>query len=91
MANATSRVALLFQNFFAVRGFKSKGVELPWPYSMYLGLASLGGGLIGSLVASRVPDTVFTKIFVIVMVLAVVLIVYDLFKLVGKERFDFKS
>jgi DNA polymerase-3 subunit alpha len=45
MANATSRVALLFQNFFAVRGFKSKGVELPWPYSMYLGLASLFGDM----------------------------------------------
>jgi uncharacterized membrane protein YfcA len=29
VANATSRVGILFQNFFAVGGFKSKGVELP--------------------------------------------------------------
>jgi hypothetical protein len=91
IANATSRVALLFQNFFAVRGFKSKGVELPWPYSLYLGIASLGGGLIGSLVASRVPDAIFTRIFVVVMVLAVVLIIYDPFKSAGKERLDFRS
>ncbi len=91
IANATSRVALLFQNVFAVGGFKSKGVELPWPYSLYLGLASLGGGLIGSLVASKVPDAVFTKIFVGVMILAVALILYDPFKSSGKERLDFRS
>ena len=91
MANATSRVALLFQNFFAVGGFRSKGVELPWPYSLYLGLASLGGGLIGALVASKVPDAIFTKIFVGVMILAVFLIVYDPFKSSGKEKLDNRS
>ena len=91
MANATSRVALLFQNIFAVGGFRSKGVELPWPYSLYLGLSSLGGGLIGSLVASKVSDTIFTKIFVVVMILAVVLIIYDPFKSSGEERLSIKS
>ncbi len=90
-ANATSRVALLFQNITAVGGFKSKGVELPWPYSLYLGLASLGGGLIGSLIASGVPDEVFTKIFVGVMFLAVFLIIYDPFKSKGQEKMDLKS
>src|SRR6478736_8914898 len=84
-ANATSRVAILFQNITAVGGFKSKGLELPWPYSLYLGLSSLGGGLIGSLLASHVPDEVFSKIFVGVMVLAVVLIIYDPFKSKGEE------
>lgn len=67
MANATSRVAILFQNIFAVIGFKSKGVKLPWPYSIYLGLASLGGGVLGSFLASRVPDEIFSKIFVGIM------------------------
>jgi uncharacterized membrane protein YfcA len=90
-ANATSRVALLFQNIFAVGGFKSKGVDLPWPYSLYLGLASLGGGVIGSLIASNVEDAVFTRIFVGVMLLAVGLIIYDPFKSGGKERLDTKS
>lgn len=90
-ANATSRVALLFQNLFAVGGFRSKNVALPWPYSLYLGLTSLGGGIIGSLVASTVADTVFTKIFVIVMLLAVVLILFDPFKSTGTERLDVRS
>jgi uncharacterized membrane protein YfcA len=85
-ANATSRVALLFQNIFAVGGFKSKGVELPWPYSLYLGLASLGGGLIGSLLASQVPDEIFKKIFVGVMIGAVAMIIFDPFKSNGQEK-----
>lgn len=86
MANATSRVALLFQNIFAVGGFRSKNIELPWPYSLYLGLASLGGGLIGALLASQVPDEVFKKIFVGVMIGAVMLIIYDPFKSKGQEK-----
>jgi uncharacterized membrane protein YfcA len=90
-ANATSRVALLFQNMFAVGGFKSKGVELPWPYSLYLGVSSLFGGFIGSLLASRVADEVFNKIFVGVMILSVFLILYDPFKSKGPERLAFKD
>lgn len=90
-ANATSRVAILFQNIFAVIGFKSKGVDLPWPYSLYLGLSTLVGGVLGSLLASRVPDEVFTKIFVGIMFLSVFLILYDPFKSKGEEKLDTKS
>lgn len=90
-ANATSRVALLFQNFFAVGGFKSKGIELPWPYSLYLGLSSLGGGLIGAILASRINDEIFNKIFVGVMILSVGLIIFDPFKSKGAEKLTTKS
>ena len=91
IANATSRVAILFQNIFAVGGFKSKGVELPWPYAIYLGIASLGGGLLGSFLASQIPDEVFKKIFVGVMILAVGLILYDPFKSKGEEILTARS
>src|SRR5688572_11782697 len=90
-ANATSRVAILFQNISAVGGFRSKGVVLPWPYSLYLGLSSLGGGLIGAVLASRIQDDIFNKIFVVVMILSVVLIIYDPFKSKGSERLTVKS
>jgi uncharacterized membrane protein YfcA len=90
-ANATSRVAILFQNIFAVGGFRSKGIDLPWPYSLYLGLSSLGGGLIGAILASHIADEIFNKIFVGVMILSVFLILYDPFKSKGAERMDFKS
>src|SRR5688572_499339 len=90
-ANATSRVAILFQNITAVGGFRSKGVELPWPYSLYLGLSSLGGGLIGAILASRIQDEIFNKIFVIVMFVSVGLILYNPFRSDGREKLDFKS
>ncbi len=89
-ANATSRVALLFQNIFAVGGFKSKNIELPWPYSLYLGLSSLGGGLIGALLASQIADDVFNKIFVGVMFLSVFLILYDPLRSNGAEKLSLK-
>jgi uncharacterized membrane protein YfcA len=91
IANATSRVAILFQNIFAVGGFRSKGVELPWPYAIYLGIASLGGGLVGALLASRMADDVFRKIFVVVMLISVGLILYDPFKSKGEERLTPKA
>ena len=64
VANATSRVALLSQNFFAVKGFQSKGIQLPWPYSLYLGVTSLLGGLAGSLLAAEIDDATFKRIFI---------------------------
>ena len=91
MANATSRVAILFQNIFAVGGFRSKGIELPWPYSLYLGISSLFGGLLGAMLASRIPDELFSKIFVGVMILSVGMILYDPFKSKGKEKLDTRS
>lgn len=89
-ANATSRVAILFQNLFAVGGFKSKGVELPWPYAIYLGLASLGGGVAGSFLAAHISDDVFKKIFVGVMILSVALVLHDPFKSSGEEKLSGK-
>jgi uncharacterized protein len=85
-ANATSRVALLFQNIFAVGGFKSKGIELPWPYSLWLGVSSLFGGIIGAALASQVSDEIFKKIFVGVMIGAVAMIIFDPFKSNGQEK-----
>ncbi|MBL7858803.1 MAG: sulfite exporter TauE/SafE family protein [Cyclobacteriaceae bacterium] len=91
MANATSRVAILFQNIFAVGGFRSKGIELPWPYSLYLGIASLFGGLLGAMLAAHIPDEIFSKIFVGVMIFSVGMILYDPFKSKGQEKLDTRS
>lgn len=86
IANATSRVGILFQNIFASTGFKSKGVELPYPYAIYLGLASLGGGLFGSLLASEISDAIFKKIFVGIMLFSVGLILLNPFRSNGNEN-----
>lgn len=86
MANATSRVAILAQNITAVGGFHSKKVELPNPYSAYLGLASLAGGYVGSRMAADIDARVFSKIFVGVMLLSIALVVFDPFR--GSRRVE---
>ena len=91
MANATNRVALLVQNLFAVGGFRSKKVVLPWPYSLYLGMSTLAGGIIGSLMASRINDELFSRIFAIVMIISVIFILFNPKKPGGRERLSFKS
>jgi uncharacterized protein len=90
-ANATNRVALLIQNFFAVGGFRSKNVALPWPYSLYLGLSTLAGGVVGATLASRIKDELFSKIFVIVMIISVFFIIFNPRRSNGEERLTFKS
>jgi uncharacterized membrane protein YfcA len=79
-ANATSRVAILSQNIFAVGGFASKKVELPVKYSLLLGATALVGGFIGSRLASTIDDKLFTRLFVLVMILTVVMVIVDPFK-----------
>jgi hypothetical protein len=89
-ANATNRVALLVQNIFAVGGFRSKHVVLPWPYSLYLGISTLAGGVIGSLMASRIDDKLFSKIFAAVMVVVVLLLIFQPQASRGAEILTFK-
>jgi uncharacterized membrane protein YfcA len=86
VANATSRVAILSQNIFAVFGFASKNVELPKKYSMWLCLTSLVGGFIGSTLASRINDEVFKQLFVIVMLISLALVIFDPFKTKNREE-----
>jgi len=77
VANATNRVAILSQNIFAVTGFNSKGINLPLPYSLYLGAASLGGGFIGARLAVNIDDTLFNRILAIIMIAVVISIVTE--------------
>ena len=77
VANATNRVAILAQNIFAVGGFNSKGVKLPFPYSLYLGIASLAGGYIGAKLAVDIDDVLFNRILAIIMILVVTSIVLE--------------
>lgn len=93
VANATNRVAILVQNVFAVGGFRSKGVDLPMPYSLYLALVSLFGGFIGAKLAINIDDELFNRILAIIMVLVVLSIAFDSRKKNGvqEERMSVKA
>lgn len=77
VANATIRVAILTQNIFAVGGFHSKGLTLPFPYVIWVAVVSLIGGWIGAQLAVDLPEDLFRKILAVVMVLVVLSIVLD--------------
>ena len=77
VANATARVGILVQNIFAVGGFHSKGVKLPFPYTIYLCIASLAGGYMGARMAAQVSDDLFNKIIAVIMILVVLSIVFE--------------
>lgn len=75
VANGTNRVAILTQNIFAVSGFHSKGIKLPFPYTYFLSLVSLVGGLLGAWLATDIPDQLFNRILAVVMIGVVLSIV----------------
>jgi len=76
VANATNRVAIIFQNIFAVAGFKSKGVFV-FPYGLWLGLSSIIGAVFGAKISVEINSDVFNKILAIIMIMVVVWTVVD--------------
>jgi len=92
VANATNRVAILFQNIFAVRGFKSKGVGA-FPYAYYLAVSALIGAIIGAKIAVEIKGELFNRILAIVMVLVIIITIFKPFKNKNEsaEKLDIKS
>jgi len=90
VANATNRVAVFIQNIFSVAGFQSKGVSA-YPYSIWLGISSFFGGLIGASFAVNIDGEVFNRILAVIMVAVILLTVFG-----GKsiktqvEKMDFR-
>lgn len=76
IANATNRVALFFQNIFAVSGFQSKGVSA-YPYSIYVGLSAFVGAIFGAMISVNLDETLFNRTIAVVMVAVIFLIVFN--------------
>ena len=77
VANGTLRVGILFQNIFAVGGFHSKGLKLPYPYVLWVAAVSVCGGWIGARLAIDLPDHLFRRILAVIMIMVVLTIVFD--------------
>uniref|UniRef100_UPI0040473ED5 sulfite exporter TauE/SafE family protein n=2 Tax=Roseivirga sp. TaxID=1964215 RepID=UPI0040473ED5 len=71
VANATNRVAIVLQNIFAVRGFKSKGVSV-YPFNLWLGISAFCGAIVGAFLAVDIDKEVFNRILAVVIVAVVV-------------------
>ena len=81
IANGTNRVGLLIQSIFGTVGYHSKGIY-SYPFSIYLGLSSLIGALIGAQIAIDINPYMFNKILSIVMITMVSIM------LIGKKSFE---
>ena len=81
IANGTNRVGLLIQSIFGTAGYHSKGIS-SYPFSIYLGLSSLIGALIGAQIAIDINPYLFNKILSIVMVTMVLIM------LIRKKSFE---
>ncbi len=67
LANGTNRVAILFQNAFAVHSFKKeKYYELK--NSMILSALTLPGAILGAILAVTISDELFRKLLAIIMI-----------------------
>ena len=72
VANGTNRVAIFFQNFSAIMGFRRKGVS-DFKYSILLAVPAVIGAAIGALIAIDIRDALFNLILAVVMITMLVL------------------
>ncbi|MDH5365765.1 MAG: sulfite exporter TauE/SafE family protein [Cyclobacteriaceae bacterium] len=90
IANATNRVAIFFQNVFAVAGFRSKGVS-PLPYGTYLSLAAIPGSMVGAFASTKLEDAVFNKVIAVIMIAVIfVTVLSPKISSNSEERMGFK-
>ena len=72
VANGTNRVAIFFQNFSAIMGFRRKGV-FDFSYSILLAVPAVIGAVIGATIAVDIKDSIFNLILAIVMIAMLIL------------------
>ena len=75
VANGTNRIAIIIQNIFAVKGFKSKGIST-FPFSIYLAIPATIGAIIGAVAGVKIEGELFNKILAVIMVAIVAYMVF---------------
>jgi len=90
-ANASNRVAIIIQNIFAVKGFKSKGIKV-FPFAYWVSISATLGALLGAYLATEISNSSFNKILSVVMVFVLMITVLKpyLDKKEALERFNKK-
>ncbi len=79
VANGTNRIGIIVQTVFSALGFNSKNISpfvLGIKKSIFLGLVTLGGAIIGAYIAIDFPDQWFNKVLSIVMLCVLILTIW---------------
>lgn len=72
VANGTNRIAILFQNFTAVKSFSDKGYS-HWKLSITLTLCALPGVVLGAWLGSSFGGVWFNRVLAAIMVVVIIL------------------
>jgi len=75
-ANGTNRVAILFQNVFAVSGFRKQGI-FPLRLALLCTGPALAGSYVGARLAIHIDDQMFNRILAVIMIGVLVVTVAD--------------
>ena len=73
IANGTNRIQLIFQNIFAVYGFKSKGIS-NYKFSSWLSFTAILGSLLGAKIAIDFPEELFKKVLSVIIIFLIITI-----------------
>lgn len=76
IANGTNRLAIMIQCFFAVTGFKRKGVS-NFKLSLLLSIPALLGAIIGAQIAIDMSDILFKRVLAFIMLLVLGLTMWN--------------
>ena len=75
VANGTNRIAIVVATLSANIGYASKKV-VTYPFSIYLGISSLLGAILGARIAIEIDGAVFNRILAIIMIMVVLIMVF---------------
>ena len=75
-ANGTNRVAIIFQNFGAILGFRRKGVS-DFRHAIALTIPAVVGASIGAFIGTEISDKAFKPILAVVMVTMLLLTLFN--------------
>ena len=84
IANGTNRIAIFFQNFSAILGFRSKGVS-NFRHAFSLTIPAVIGASIGAFIGTEIPDKAFKPILAVVMVTMLLLALFNPTELLQKK------
>ncbi|BCR03275.1 UPF0721 transmembrane protein [Desulfuromonas versatilis] len=76
VANGTNRVAILFQNVFAMAGFRRQGV-FPAKLALLCTLPALAGSYLGANLAVDIDDELFRRLLALIMIGVLVFMLVD--------------
>lgn len=78
-ANGTNRLSIVTQSFFAIQGYRSKGVST-YPYNIWLALAALAGAIPGAIIAVKIDAEMFNRVLAVIMLVVIATLIYNPFK-----------